>query len=309
MYNLSENELIKTTGFEIDIVSEIENSLKQIDCKSTPEFYLDGQKEEAINTSLQDFYQILKSFSNSHKGPITICDIGASYGKMAFVAQAYFPNIKVISIEPVKKRIDYAINKLKNSKHVFINDRFRQKYVSEFAIDYYFLYFPVGVILDEIIEAIESPIIAIESHGELLNRLGHSFKQKRQLTKLISPRHNPNSFIFSDKCESVLYQEFKEFLSKESDLILITNEKPWYADKADLKYFFDEEDQITLELMTPPRTIHFSNNLETIKSSELDTNVQEIISMRREGKQIDGCFIRKIFVDGSYELSSGVIKK
>lgn len=305
-----EEELAKLIGFEVQVVEKIEAGLNKKEQTSPDELYLCGLQEEAINTSLSDLYEILLRINElNHAKEIVICDIGASYAKMAFVANHFFPNIRVISIEPIKERIDYASKILNNTKHIFINDIFKEELIKNDKIDYFFLYFPVGKILDEIIPQIDAPLIAIESHGELLNRLGHSFSQKKKLTKLVFPRHNPHSYIFSHKEETSLYKAFKALDNKDDDLIIINDQRPWLADSEGLEHYFDEEDKITLELKCPPRTIHFSDNLKTIKSSELDTNVQEIISMRREGKQIDGCFIRKIFVDGSFELSSGEIRK
>ncbi|WP_419172280.1 hypothetical protein [Halobacteriovorax sp.] len=310
--NNIENEikLAKIVGFDLNKVSEIESQLNNGHSQDQDNLYLQGLKEEAINTSLLDFYEILKEVQSRSNGEeVTICDIGASYCKMAFVAQAFFPKITIVSIEPVKERIDYAINILDSSKHIFFNDYFRKTHVEKYRPDYIFLYFPVCDALEEILEIIDSPIIAIEAHGQLINRLGHAYKHKEVFTKLIMPRHNPMSYFFSKRRDSEAIVSLNRISSSADDLMIINDRKPWFADKEGLRAYFDEEEKITIELQNPPRTIYFSDNLETIKSSELDTNVQQIISMRREGKQIDGCYIRKIFVDGSFEVSSGEIKK
>ncbi|MFG1492198.1 hypothetical protein [Halobacteriovorax sp. ZH4_bin.1] len=305
-----EEELAKLIGFQVQVVEKIEAGLNEKVQTSPEELYLCGLQEEAINTSLSDFHEILTKINELKDAKeIVICDIGASYSKMAFVANHFFPNIRVISIEPVKERIDYAATKLSCTKHIFINDIFHKDLIKDYKIDYFFLYFPVGKILDEIIAQIDAPIIAIESHGELLNRLGHSFSRKKKLTKLVFPRHNPHSYIFSHKEESSLYKAFKALQEKGDDLIIIKDQRPWLADSEGLKHYFDDEDKITLELKSPPRTIYFNYELRSASSSDYSQDIQQLIQKRRANERIDGYLIRKIFLDGSFELSSGVIKK
>lgn len=309
--NNIENEinLAKIVGFDLNKVSEIESQLNNGHSQDQDNLYLQGLKEEAINTSLLDFYEILKEVQSRSNGEeVTICDIGASYCKMAFVAQAFFPKITIVSIEPVKERIDYAINILDSSKHIFFNDYFRKTHVEKYRPDYIFLYFPVCDALEEILEIIDSPIIAIEAHGQLINRLGHAYKHKEVFTKLIMPRHNPMSYFFSKRRNSKDFVAIKEIQASSHELILVNDQKPWYADKEHMEVFFDDEDKITLALKTPPRTIYFNHDLKLINNSELNIEIQEIIRKRRENEKIEGCFIRKIFVDGSFELSSGAVR-
>lgn len=315
MNNLShhkkrENKLAKKANFCPNTVAIIEDQLATSHHNTDQELYLNGLQEEAINTSLVDFYEILSEIrTRSNKKEIVICDIGASYCKMAFVAQAFFPEIKVISIEPVKERIDYAINILGTSKHTFINDYFKKAHIENNKIDYVFLYFPVGNALEIILNDIDLPIIAIEAHGQLINRLGHSYKKKIEFTKLIMPRHSPMSYLFSERSDSKELIALNELRSSSNDLLAVNDQRPWYADKHALEIYFDDEDKITIEFQNPPRTIIFNNNLKAINSCELDTKIQELIYIRRENKKVDGCFIRKIFVDGSFELSNGDIRK
>ncbi|EPZ51004.1 hypothetical protein M902_2659 [Bacteriovorax sp. BAL6_X] len=305
-----EEELAKLIGFQVQVVEKIEARLNKRERTSPGEFYLCGLQEEAINTSLSDFYEILLRINElNHAKEIAICDIGASYAKMAFVANHFFPNIRVISIEPVKERIDYAAAKLSDSKHIFINDIFHKDLIKDYKIDYFFLYFPVGKVLNEIITEVDAPIIAIESHGELLNRLGHSFSHKKKLTKLTFPRHNPYSFIFSHKEETRLFKAFEELQEKDDDLMIIDDQNPWLADSEGLKHYFDDEEKITLELKCPPRTIYFTDGIETVNSCNLSQEIQQLIQKRRANEKVDGYLIRKIFLDGSFELSSGEIRK
>lgn len=311
-FKKNEQTLALKVGFDLNKAKSIEVELKGQNKSygnETLNLYLDGLEEQALNTSFSDLQMILTKLSEMHgSGPLTICDIGASCCKMAFLAEHFYPNIRVISVEPVSERISYAQEALENSKHIFINDYFKEDDIYD-SVDYFFLYFPVSEALETIIESLSKPVIAIEAHGQLINRLSHAFAKRTELTKLIMPRHNPMSYLFNVRQDSNEINALKQLESSSSDLILINDNRPWYADKEGQKAYFDEEEKITIELQNPPRTIYFSDELETIKSSELDTNIQEIISMRREGKKVDGCFIRKIFVDGSFELSSGEIRK
>ncbi len=305
-----EEKLADLIGFQTEVIEIIEELLNKNNLKSSEELYLCGLKEEAINTSLLDFYEILQKLNElENYKEFTVCDIGASYAKMAFVANHFFPNIKVISIEPVKERIEYGLDKLKDTKHIFINDVFKEELIKNHKIDYFFLYFPVGKILDDIITQLNAPVVAIESHGELLNRLGHSFSQKEVLTKLNFARHNPHSYLFTRPSESSLYKAFKAFQKKEDEVIIINDQRPWLADSEGLAHYFDEKDKITLELKCPPRTIFFNEDLETANSCNFSKPIQLLIQKRRANEKVDGYLIRKIFLDGSFELSSGEIKK
>ena len=131
------SKLAAAVGFDYELVSRVETQLSQNTKQYPAEFYPIGLSDDAIDTSLIDFYEILSSISNKNDHrEITICDIGASYCKMAFVAQKFFPNIRVISIEPVIERISNAMSRLGKTKHHFINAKFNPSLISEFKIDF-----------------------------------------------------------------------------------------------------------------------------------------------------------------------------
>ena len=90
--HLNEQEIV---DFEMLFAKTLLKHSPRIETPDNEALYheLDDSLEglNALNTSFKDFFQILEYLNKKHKSKtITICDIGAGYGKLSIIASLFF---------------------------------------------------------------------------------------------------------------------------------------------------------------------------------------------------------------------------
>jgi hypothetical protein len=271
-----------------------------------------GIEEAALLTSVEDFNEIFRNLTNFS----TYIELGSGHGLGPVLFAHTFPTKKALGIEFEQARLNESL-RLKSSYNLE-NVDFVFGDLSTCEIpngDLYFLYFPVGPVLDRILKILgesrsDLHFIAIESHGDLLSRLDREDWLERCFEiPLTAARHYPNA---------VLYKK-------------IQLKKPSFDDYSFVEKIFeirDEDGSIWLgesygmswckenlyNLQIPPRTINQDQILNILDEMNLTEFLKKWISLRRKGPmsfETDrGIFngeIRKIFIspDLKLELSTG----
>jgi hypothetical protein len=273
--------------------------------------YLTGLAPLVLNNSYADFFLLLKNISIENE-MATIIDIGAGHCRMAVLSKLFFPKLKVISIEPVAQRIP-TFPENKDIYPITFSE------LPDTVIgDYYFLYFPTGPILEEILRKIKSyqhqfSIIAIESHGELINRLKieSAWLEVIEYIKLTYPRHNPICYLFEKISESQITLEELNTKIENFSNALIDND--WIADTKELELHFDKEGIISFEFKFPPRIVEKKlkeiDDIKFCSQEDFDEETKKLLNLRSTNDKITGHFIRKIFpYKRKFELSDSSIK-
>lgn len=185
----------KLDHFFFSNISQIENQISHSDDAAYA-----GLNEVALLTSYLDYYQILQSL------PVggSIVDLGAGYCRGTLLSE-YIGLNKCISIEYVPERVKHAQDSLKrisnNNKLIKLRDLSREKIPEAHA---YYLYFPKGEVLDQILINLFSQInqygkdlYVCESHGDLIEYL-KIFSNLIVVDEFKSslPRHWPNIVKF-----------------------------------------------------------------------------------------------------------------
>lgn len=286
--------------FNISLEIQFENSreLEYELINPNGDLYLNDIHHHALNNSIFDFYKILKKL----KDDVTICDIGSASSLLSITANLFFPNIKVISIEPVAKRMQAAIalNKELMGAHEFYGTLFDSRY-SNLNFDYALLYFPTGRALEEILEILtrrkDTCIIAIESHGDLLFRLDQCGKleKEQQLVKMVSPRHNPFAHIYKINPEASPTESdtfLREFYLENNFAMEIKDSRgTWIGliESTDIYFQHDKNNLITMKY--PPRSISTRGEIKFLHKEDLDDETLKIIN----NIKCDGSLIRKVY--------------
>lgn len=320
---------LKTLDNEIDNLlglkdyEEIEANLAQRDSANIdPSLYLEKLDSNALNTSYIDLYQILDKVSKENPRA-QICDLGAGHCRMSLLASELFPLLNIISVEPVKERISFAQSKLTSKNYLFVADTFDQVSLSIMP-DYIFLYFPTGDIFESILRRIKSrmkksSIIAIESHGELINRLSieKSWLKREEYFEVKYPRHNPMAYIFRPVINNELSQlerliEKLYSFDSQDELIINSDQRAWLASANKMEIHFDHEDKVTIDFAFPPRTVTLTqlNQVSKFDQENLSPSLKELINLRNNKQKYQGLEIRKIYPqEMNVELSDGKIYK
>ncbi len=318
-----ENEIDKKLGLHYkDVEKNLQNS-SQVYSES----YIENDLEAlALNTSYLDLIQIF-IFLNI-KPTQHFIDIGAGYARSALLINILYPQTKATALEHVKERVEKsrAVSKKLNlpldSYHC--QDILNKNYSLPQG-DYYFLYLPLGELLHKSIKDLKEnaktrdfKIIAIESHGELINRLN----KEDWLNKIdcplqtISPRHDQNIYIFEtnrkklnqiktnlQRLEDLVYNAENDFqiIIRDKDLGN-KNEYHWSASSKDLTFNLIDKNFEKLDLLYPPRTISI-DQIITVEKKELPPFYKEREdNLKIKLKQIDNeefksaGWIRKIIV-------------
>ncbi len=269
----------------------------------------------SLNSSFLDLYGILVKISDIHKNdPVTICDIGAGYGKLAMIAEIYFPNIHVISVEPVKNRTKAL---LKLFPHTQIVNTVYDDDVNKLSFDYAFFYFPTGNTLDSILSKLLNKklkgIIAIESHGDFFPRLSIEktwLRPKKLLSTSISRHHDEIRLYEVKTCHSpcelkVFYENLKRY-----EFLRCNGENGTWIEKCqEVEVEFFKEDELFLNCFISHRTYQVSQ--KNIKEYEFSNNVESdilsIMDLRSVRKKQNGLAVRRIYTSGQIELENGYI--
>ncbi|GEM_PF-6318349 len=196
--------------------SSVEESL--VDNAAPIELYLsEALKEEALNTSWYDYYQLMKYTNNK------VLDVGSGYSKGTLLSLTLgYGNI--YSVEFVPERIQWAI-----TKALELNlDTSYFKYADALSIDHsefdiFLIYQPTGKFLTSLLNKLtifdDKEIWAIESHGDLIYRLSLDTRliHKKQILSLSSKRHDNSIYSFKTQCNDLtpLLEFEKSLYSKE----------------------------------------------------------------------------------------------
>jgi SAM-dependent methyltransferase len=265
-----------------------------------------GLPKEALSTSLEDLSLIFKS--NFVRG--TFVDLGCGTGESVLHYALTFPERISIGIEFESARLRAARKfALKNS--LFIDGDLGKDSIPEG--DTYFLYFPTGPVLDRVLTELystqkEFTLIAVESHGDLIPRIKlENWLEVVEEVKLASSRHYPNAVIFKRNGEKRDEKLLPFTLSYQEKFILIED---WIGETNGMEW--TEGDR--LELLTPPRTIHWKDVKKLMMPSDISDELSKILAIRRQGeliiklkdRTITG-FIRKIIPGPTLcvEISNG----
>ena len=273
-----------------------------------------GLKSEALYTSLAD----LNNIFNHPLVHGTFLDLGCGNGRSCLFYASKFPERRAIGIEFEPSRLESAQKYLKNyplDNVTFINGDLLHDEIPK--ADTYFLYFPTGMVLDRILNKLYSSsnifnLIAIESHGDLLDRLQlENWLTLKDKVPLVSQRHHPSAFIFERNSEERDSRLESFNLSFQEKFLLIKNQnESWIGETLGMEWAHDDR----FELATPPRTIFWKDVLEIYDFSQINKKYREALQIRRMGevtvktaiKTFNG-FLRKIVIEPTFhlELSGG----
>lgn len=261
-----------------------------------------GLSKEALSTNILDLENIFQSpYVNG-----TFLDLGSGTGESVLLYAELFPDRKAIGIDFEESRI------LASKSFILHNTEFIHADLLSCPIpcaDTYFLYFPTGPVLDRVLTTLyemkkDFHLVAIESHGDLLNRLEReNWLEVVHEIPLTSKRHYPNARIFKRSFEERSPELLPFTLSYQHKYLLIADE--WIGETYGLEW--TEGDRFELE--TPPRTIHWKDVKKLMLSEDFPPHVQKVLNLRREGelafelneRSLTG-FIRKIILNPSFQL-------
>ena len=270
-----------------------------------------GLSEEALLTSHDDFKRI---FSHLPKGK-TWVDLGSGHGLGPLTFAKLFPEKKAVGVEFDLARYEASVRSL--DKSCLTNVQFIHADLLTCQIpegNFYFLYFPTGIVLDRILNYLGNLIenfyfIAIESHGDLLPRL----KKEKWLKihseiPLTSARHYPNAVIFEKL--SLKGPDLHDLGFQEKFLLLKDQSSAWLGESFGLEWVRDNE----YLLLTPPRTISEFQVRDVLDLQNIPIEFHSALLLRKLGMltfhrmaDVKHSYIRKIFISPSFklELSSG----
>lgn len=197
---------------------KVENKLKEGEFSLYKE---QGLLSSALNTSYLDFYQLSQFIPDG----ATLVDLGSGYGRASLVFNELEKNVKVISVEKVAGRLKESkrVHKKKKFKNYeLIQGDFLDENFNMPIADFYFIYLPTGDLLEKIFSKLQKiathqriNLIAIESHGDLIDRLKNEGWLDCSISGLKTslPRHDNNIYHFVSKQESIVqyYQAAKEY--------------------------------------------------------------------------------------------------
>ncbi len=273
----------------------------------------DAQGLMALNTSFIDCYEILKQITTINKmRQFTICDIGAGYGKLALTAHFFFSHLKIISIEPVTKRLE-TLKSIVGIDSI-IEDKFRQSHI-DLSFKYAFLYFPIGEAFEKILSQLKEKedlegLIVIESHGDMFPRLSleSDWLVPEKLCKTAIPRHHDEVRLYKRKISATnKLITFHRLFTHFPYISIRTDKGFWIERTRDIELQYYKENEIFLESKSSKRTttINLSNIADFSYLEEIDDSVLKLFENRKENLLIKAQRIRRIYKDGSLELSDG----
>ncbi|MDD0853523.1 hypothetical protein HBN50_10460 [Halobacteriovorax sp. GB3] len=187
----------------------------------------------ALNTSFFEWKTILDQIEPRE----TLCDLGSGYSKGTLLSNL-LDQWTVHSLELVERRVEVATKALKKATHDTSRIRGSIKrsdlLKDSFPIcDNYFLYLPCGELLEHLLDGLEKlsqtnnlQIIAIESHGDLINTLKRcSWLELDRSIKMKMPRHDQMLYFFKPREISSRLEEKRELDKKVKSLIDELNKK------------------------------------------------------------------------------------
>lgn len=187
-------------------IKETENELLNSSYIYGEEAYIQKSlRPSALFTSYQDYFQILNQLEKlGHK---SLIDCGAGYGRASLLAQLFFPEIEVYSLELVSERIE-------KGKQAALALGLETKYFCKFNLfsdllpksDVYFIYLPTGKLLKHIFNQIfilakihPITLVVIESHGDLVQTIKRDYpwcQSSEGILKTHQKRHDQTIYLF-----------------------------------------------------------------------------------------------------------------
>lgn len=271
-----------------------------------------GLSPEALYTSETDLLNIF----NHPLTQGTFCDLGCGTGLPSLLYGHLFPERHSIGIEFEESRLEIGRNL--RTEYQLSNVELVCADLSKADLpraDVYFLYFPTGHVLDRVLSVLYEQhssfkLIAIESHGDLLPRLGlENWLEEVAEIKLSSPRHYPSAKVFESKKTPRSKALYPFTLSYQEKFLLISDEE-WIGETFQMEWSGSSK----FDLSLPPRTIKWSDVKNVLSFDEIPENYRTSILLRRLGeievKTATQCFkgsIRKIMTRPTFhlELSGG----
>tara|TARA_R110002049_G_scaffold94670_4_gene232884 strand:+ start:277 stop:1068 length:792 start_codon:yes stop_codon:yes gene_type:complete len=237
---------------------------------------------EALNTPVEDWRSLFNYMRENQLK--TLFDAGAGHALSAQVAEAEFQDIKVYAYEIVSERIkDLDLP----NQVVKCSDLFKDEIPK---CDITFIYLPTGPLLERVLSQLTSGsvIAAIESHGDLFDRLDESAKLLKTI-KLSAKRHHPKMKIYRwTKAKKSLKTQLRDLSFTDTyEQIHIREEDPILGEtiwSADIKGVTVTSDDY-VETLTPPRRFELNKILKITPPESI-----ELIEKRRHEQ------FRKIFI-------------
>jgi SAM-dependent methyltransferase len=316
-----DNEIDKALGFDFD---KTERNLQESAHNYRDSYIDDKIKSLALQTSYLDFIQIFTFLDlkpNEH-----FIDIGAGYGRSSFLINMLFNKTRSTAIEHVRSRVqaskDAAIKYHIPLRSFQCEDILKSDYTLPIG-EYYFLYLPIGNLLFKVLNDLKSKahtksfkIIAIESHGELINRLEKEkwLSQGPCELESISPRHDNKVYIYEvnrnglSTADSLLQKIERLHFLKESNFQILIRDKDinsndsyiWSASSKELEFNLLNDKEIKLDLKYPQRSIKIKDIVDIDNSTyppfyfERENNLNiRIKTIQNSNLRIAG-YVRKI---------------
>jgi hypothetical protein len=271
-----------------------------------------GLEEAALLTSLEDYNEIFRNLTDFS----TYIELGSGHGLGPVLFAHTFPTKKAFGIEFEQARLNESL-RLKSSYNLEnVDFVFGDLLTCEIPFgDLYFLYFPVGPVLDRILKILgesrsDLSLVAIESHGDLLPRLDRENWLERYFEiPLRAARHYPNAVLY--KKIHLKKPSFDDYSFVENFFEIQDEDGSiWLGDSYGMSWYKEN----LYNLQFPPRTINQDQILNILDEKNLTEFLKELISLRRKGplsfetdRGILNGEIRKIFIrpDLKLELSTG----
>ena len=270
-----------------------------------------GIEAEALLTSEEDFRRIFAALPDIK----VWAELGSGHGLGPLLFAHLFPQKKSLGIEFEKPRFDISVQ-LKNEHHLtnvdFILGDMLTCDIPQ--ADTYFLYFPTGMVLDRVLHELGSrnemfQLVAIESHGDLLERLKkESWLKASMEIPLSSPRHCDVARVFTKISQK--QNDLHDFSFLKKYLLIEDENSQWLGESLGLEWLKADE----FKLLVPPRSFKESQVKEVLELADVDKCFQPALLLRGLGElrivtetaELQG-HLRKIYVAPCFkvEISSG----
>ncbi len=243
-----------------------------------------GLSSEALYTSRNDFLSIFRHPLIQGK----LVDLGCGTGEGCLLYGSLFPERQAVGVDFEKARLFYGEKfrkKFKITNVELLHANLLTDSIPEG--DLYFIYFPTGPVLDRILFELYQHqrnfyLIAIESHGDLLPRLGlENWLSLKDKIPLDQARHYPYACLYerNSQCRDSSLLPF-ELSFKRQFLLIRERNEVWIGDTYGLEWTLEDR----FELLTPPRTIYWKNVIAVISKEDLSEEEAFATQLRQEGE-------------------------
>lgn len=241
-----------------------------------------GLPSDALYTSLEDFRRIQSSPLIQGRW----VDLGAGIGQSIMSYLEVYPDREALGLEISEARVKAGQGLLERlglepnllSKGDLLTDEIPRGGT-------YFLYFPTGPVLDRILSVLSERqyfrLVAIESHGDLFDRLDLEpcLRQVGEV-ELTSKRHNTMARIYEKAPPR--FEKMELFARSFSEVFLVVSEEErgWLGETHGAEWIGERR----FNLVFPPRTIHHDDIEAFLEKSDLDPLARFLVELRRRGE-------------------------